>query len=343
MNKNSEYEKMPKSLKGLNLSERSQHDLNKLKWVVTEKIHGANFSFVYENHRLLYAKRKDYLQWTDDFFGFQLVVARLEERIIRLFEQLSQDMPADRYIIYGELFGGEYPHPEVAAEPQFQAIQTGVYYSPAVDFCAFDIAMEHDGDDTKQYLDYARSVSYFEQYDIFHAKILFSGKLNEVLNFNTRINSGVPAQLQLPALDNNLIEGIVVKPLQHVGLTELDIRPIIKIKNPEFDEEKKFHEAEKWSLIPEITSRAEKLSFLVEEMSNYLTENRLNSVLSKTGRLDTSNAGRMQEISNEFQEDVYVDFNLDNGHILDELSESETQWIRDRIMMRITAFINGYV
>ncbi|NIG55742.1 RNA ligase family protein [Chitinophaga sp. Cy-1792] len=342
MNKNSEYEKMPKSLKGLNLSEKSQHELNKLKWVVTEKIHGANFSFVYENHRLLYAKRKDYLQWTDDFFGFQLVAARLEDSIIRVFEQLAQDIPASRYIIYGELFGGRYPHPDVVADPQFQAIQTGVYYSPVVDFCAFDIAMENDDTGAKQYLDYARSVAYFEEYSIFHAKILFSGKLNEALNFNTRINSAVPAQLQLPTLDNNLIEGIVVKPLQHMGLTEMDIRPIIKIKNPEFDEEKKFHEAEKWSLIPEVTSRAEKLSFLVEEMSGYITENRLNSVLSKTGRADKANTTRMNEIKAEFLRDVYEDFNLDNAGILDDLSEAEARWIRDRIAMRIVGLLNSF-
>ncbi|RFS20133.1 2'-5' RNA ligase [Chitinophaga silvatica] len=340
MEKNSEYEKMPKNLKGLNLSEKSQHTLNKLKWIVTEKIHGANFSFVYENRRLRFAKRKDYLKWTDDFFGFQLVVAELEDRMIQLFEQLSKDKPGSRYIIYGELFGGKYPHPDVASAPEVQAIQTGVYYSPSVQFCAFDIAVESENLAPKQYLDYEEAITYFEKYNILYARVLFSGKLNEVLNFNTRIDSTIPALLNLPPLDANLIEGIVVKPLKHSTVN--DLRPIIKIKNPEFDEEKKFHEAEKWSLIPDITSRSEKLSFLVEEMANYITENRLNSALSKIGQLDLNNSTRMNEIHSEFLEDIFTDFNIENGNILADLIDSETEWVRNRIATRISEFIVSY-
>ena len=58
MSEFSGYEKMPNSLKKLGLNERDLSQLDKLKWVVTEKIHGANFSFVYENGSLKYAKRK---------------------------------------------------------------------------------------------------------------------------------------------------------------------------------------------------------------------------------------------------------------------------------------------
>ncbi|RAJ77381.1 Rnl2 family RNA ligase [Chitinophaga dinghuensis] len=343
MDKNTEYEKMPKSLKGLHLTDKEQHDLNKLKWVVTEKIHGANFSFVYENRQLKYAKRKDYLKWNDDFFGFQAVAAALEERIIHLFEALQQQIPAHRYIIYGELFGGQYPHPDVTPNTAVQAIQTGVYYSPDIHFCAFDIAFETTEEDSKYYLDYDQAVAYFERFEIFYAKILFSGKWNEALNFNTRIDSLVPTQLQLPALSPNLIEGIVIKPFSHSGLSTLSFRPVIKLKNPEFDEEKKFHEAEKWSYIPEVSSRTEELSFLVEEMALYITKNRLDSALSKTGRLDPSNPQRMDAIQQEFLEDILTDFNEDNNAILNELDIAKTNWIRDRIAVRVTAFMTDVI
>ncbi|SEW56389.1 RNA ligase family protein [Chitinophaga arvensicola] len=338
MNKNTEYEKMPKNLKGLHLSDKEQHALNKLKWVVTEKIHGANFSFVYENHQLLYAKRKDYLRWTDDFFGFQAVAAEMETQLIRLFEQLKQDIPAHKYIIYGELFGGKYPHPEVVAAPEVQAIQTGVYYSPSIRFCAFDIAIETT---EKAYLDYETAVRYFEQFNILYAKILFSGKWNEALNFNTRIDSQIPAQLNLPMLTPNLIEGIVIKPLHHSGVSDLSRRPIIKLKNPEFDEEEKFHEAEKWSFIPNVTTLSEELSFLVDEMTHYITENRLNSALSKIGRLDPGDEKRMQEIKKELQEDVLTDFNEDNDKILDELDEEKREWVKERVWVRVSEFVSG--
>ncbi|WP_143307509.1 RNA ligase family protein [Chitinophaga vietnamensis] len=341
MNKNSEYEKMPKNLKGLDLSEKDQQQLNKLKWVVTEKIHGANFSFVYEDRQLRYAKRKDYLKWNDDFFGFQTVAVKMEEQMTSLFEQLKQDIPAQRYIVYGELFGGKYPHPEVAADEQVQAIQTGVYYSPVIQFCAFDIAVE-TAEGIKNYLDYDHAIKYFERFGIFYAKVLFSGKLNEVLNFNTRIDSGIPSQLHLPALTPNLIEGVVVKPLSHSSIPGLASRPVIKLKNPEFDEEKKFHEAEKWSFVPDLRSRSEELSFLVEEMAHYITKNRMNSALSKIGRLDFSNEKRMEEIKKEFLEDIFCDFNNDNDNILADLDASDTQWLRDRIAVRIAEFIAGY-
>lgn len=340
MNKHAEYEKMPKNLKGLNLSEKELQELNKLKWIVTEKIHGANFSFVYENRRLLYAKRKEYLQWNDDFFGFQAVAAEMEDRIISLFEQLQQDIPAQRYIVYGELFGGRYPHPEVTPDPHVQAIQTGVYYAPSIRFCAFDIAVETAAG-LKQYLDYAAALDYFERFNIFCAKPLFTGKWNEAFNFNTRIDSRIPAQLNLPVLTPNLIEGVVIKPFSHSELTDLETRPIIKLKNPEFDEEKKFHEAEKWSFIPNVSSRAEELSFLVDEMTHYITENRLNSALSKIGRLDFSNEQRLNEIKKEFREDILVDFNENNGHILADLDAPKLQWLRNRISVRITEFITS--
>lgn len=340
MSKNSEYEKMPKSLKSLHLSEKEQNDINKLKWVVTEKIHGANFSFVYEDRRLLYAKRKDYLKWNDDFFGFQTVAANLEDKLMALFEQLEQDFPSHRYIIYGELFGGKYPHPEVTPDDHVQAIQTGVYYSPSIRFCAFDIAVETAADD-KQYLDYDVSLAYFERFGIFCAQPLFSGKWNEALNFNIRRDSSIPALLQLPELTPNLIEGVVIKPLSHSRLTDIGVRPVIKLKNPEFDEEKKFHEAAKWSFIPNVTSRSEELSFLVEEIAHYITTNRLNSAVSKIGRLDFANEARIQDIKKEFLEDIFCDFNDDNDNILAELDQLKIQWLKDRTSVRIAAFVGS--
>lgn len=341
MNPNSEYEKMPKNLKGLHLSDKAQQDLNKLKWVVTEKIHGANFSFVYEDHQLLYAKRKDYLKWTDDFFGFQAVAADMEDRVLALFEQLKQDMPADTYILYGELFGGKYPHPEVMPDPDVQAIQTGVYYSPAIRFCAFDIALESAETGLKTYLDYETALAYFERFGIFHARALFTGKINEVLDFNTRIDSTIPRQLQLPELSPNLMEGVVIKPLRHTDIMPPGVRPIIKRKNPEFDEEKKFHEAEKWSFIPGVSSRSEELSFLVTEMAAYITENRLNSAVSKTGRLDFTNIQRVSDIRQEFLDDIFTDFNIDHDHLLADLEADKVQWLRHRIEARIMAFMAG--
>ncbi len=332
MKKNSEYEKMPKTFSKLELSEKELSDVNKVKWVVTEKVHGANFSLVYEDRKLLFAKRKDYLSWDADFFGFQQVVNEIEDRVLQLFEAFSLELKAEKHIIYGELFGGKYPHPDVPVDPDVEAIQTGIYYAPSVHFCAFDLAIENDG--KKEYVDYDKAVTYFDKYGILYAKPLLIGKVNEVQNFNIRINSSIPVQLGLPELDQNLIEGVVIKPLNHSHLN-LSSRPVVKLKNPEFDEEKKFHESEAWSFKKKVASKSEELTFILEEIATYINENRLQSAVSKTGKIDLGNETRMQEIQEEILNDTWIDFNENNNGLLSELEPEQQEWLRKRMHAQI--------
>lgn len=269
------------------------------------------------------------------FFGFQLVVNALESKIINLFEHLHTVIPGSKYIVYGELFGGRYPHPDVPSVEHLQAIQTGVYYAPDIHFCAFDIGVVND-QDIKYYLDYETAVSYFEQFGIPFIKPLLIGKFNEALNFNTRINSPIPIQqFGLPELEQNLIEGVVIKPYNLKNTELLSNRPIIKLKNPEFDEEEKFHKAEKWSFIPNISSKAESLSFIIDELRKHVSRNRLESVISKVGALDINNSLRVSEIKSEFLQDIITDFNEDNGNLLEELTQEDQKWIIERLNSEI--------
>lgn len=155
------------------------------------------------------------------------------------------------------------------------------------------------------------------------------------MNFDLRINSTIPQQLNLPTLKENLIEGIVVKPFDQLEEVMLSPRPIIKLKNPEFDENKAFHQAEKWSYIPAISSKTEDLSFMVEELKHYITRNRLESAISKIGDLDFTNEMRMQEIATEFLQDALVDFNEDHNNLWEELSTEQQDWIQERIQAQI--------
>lgn len=338
MNHN-EYEKMPKGFLSYGFDERQSRELSKLKWVVTEKVHGANFSFVYADGALKYAKRKEFLAWTDDFFGFQTVVNEMEDRVLRMFEALTTQEGKADWILYGELFGGEYPHPEVAAVPDVQAIQTGVYYAPGIHFCAFDLAWTDAAG--KHYLDYSTAERYFKEFGIFYAQSLFTGKLNEALQFNTRIPSTLPRQLGLPELTDNLIEGVVIKPWSHSSMQYVKERPIIKVKNAEFEEEK-FHEAEKWSFIPQIESKAESMAFVVEEMMRYITFNRLESVISKIGRPAWGNEVRMNALQTEFLRDVLDDFNRDSGGIWEDLDDGQQTWVKDRLLHAIQKLMRDH-
>lgn len=335
----SAYEKMPTNFKKLNLNEQDFAILEKVDWVVTEKVHGANFSFVYEDSTLKFAKRKEYLDWADDFFDFQTVVQRIEEKVLQLFEKLSLDISAQKYILYGELFGGEYPHPEVEQNPGFQAVQTGVYYKPTIDFCAFDIAFGVGEEGDKEYLDYETSKDYLEEFQLFYAQPLFIGKMNEAITFDTRINSTLPTQFDLPPLGDNLIEGIVVKPYQALSENFSKTRPILKIKNPEFEEQEKYHQAEKWSFRGKINALTVELDFLLKEMQMYVTPKRLESAISKVGALDVANSERVSAIEKEFLEDIFEDFDEDNHQILTELKEEQITWLKNRIQAEIKNLI----
>lgn len=322
----SEFEKMSKNLQHFHLNEKQMKDIDKSKWVVTEKAHGANFSFVYEEKILRFAKRKEYLSWQDDFFGFQAVVHEIEDKVLALFEQLSLDMPAKKHILYGELIGGKYPHAQVEKVENVQAIQTGVYYAPDIQLFAFDIAIETEGE--KSYLVYEDSLQYFEKFHLLHAKPLFIGKFTTALHVNLRINSTIPEILNLPPLEDNLIEGVVIKLYQNPQKIAYSPRIILKIKNPEFDEEKKFHEAEKWSFIPSLSTKTEDLAFILTEMREYVSQNRLHSVLSKIGSLKPENVA---EIKEAFREDVWIDFNENYEGLLDELVATQQNWLKVRI------------
>ncbi len=325
-----EYEKIPLSLKDLIADEQIASQLNRMEWVATEKIHGANFRFIYQGKRLHFGKRKELLTWEDDFFGFQKVVVATESQIIALCEQLSLDFGADTIIIYGELFGGLYPHPDVPVCECIEAIQTGIYYSPDILFCAFDIAFEN-APDQKTYLSYAQSLTYFDHFGILCAKPLKTAKLTDLLNMDLRIQSRIPFELGLPAIAENWIEGVVIKPFGPLP-DSVTFRPVLKLKNPEFEENQMYHQARKWLFVPNVNSLSRNLDFLMDELRKYINENRLNSAISKIGKLSPANK---DQIVVEFMEDVLTDFNLDHNNILEELSEAEIKWIRSRVEAEI--------
>lgn len=321
---------MPESLSKLGLSPQDMRQLERVDWVVTEKIHGANFSFVFDGERIGYAKRKEMLAWTDDFFAFQLVADRLDGAVMRLFERVRADHPCEQAVVYGELFGGHYPHPGVPADARLQPIQTGIWYAPSVEFCAFDIAVEQGGQ--RRYLDFVEVVRHCEDCGVPYARPLHIGKLNQCLFFNTRFDSRVPGWLGLPEIAPNLVEGIVVKPATNLIISgpKGDIRPIFKIKNKEFAEEQ-FHEAQSWSYQHDGSPASERLMFLVPEVGRYLNANRLQSAISKIGGLGGGGDQRRLQVRQAMTEDALESFWEANAGLREDLSLEDLLWLTERV------------
>lgn len=91
-------------------------------YVVTEKVHGANFSFHTNGVELQCAKRTSFIEKTEKFYNYRPVADKYREGVLALSNFLNAPV-----IIYGELFGGN--------------IQAGMPYKNEQDFAAFDLVV----------------------------------------------------------------------------------------------------------------------------------------------------------------------------------------------------------
>jgi Rnl2 family RNA ligase len=191
------YEKIPESPNKWNLSESDYRAFKKTDWVVTEKIHGANFGITTDGSEVRFAKRKEFLQSDEDFFDYQSLRAQLVHQVKEIFKILQAERTRTlRVFVYGELFGGDYPHPEVPEIPYVQAVQTGIYYSPKIEYCAFDIAVEENGNsNSRAYQDYDKALKIFQQVGIMGAEALFIGKY-DVTHQNRRNSLLIRSEFQ---------------------------------------------------------------------------------------------------------------------------------------------------
>jgi len=222
----------------------------KVKWCVTEKVHGANCCWITDGTLVWAAKRKGLLDHGELFFvGHSKVQEVLMPKVLKLYTEVlkaQQDpkLPAITLVsVFGEFFGGGYPHDQVTACPGLAPVQTGVYYSPEVHFCAFDILVQRPGC-SSVFVDYEVAMKIFQETDFFYAKPLFVGKYEDCLNFNIRFDSKIYENFGLPVLPANQAEGVVIKPLKElvVSTKKGATRAILKKKAPEFAEVK-YHEA----------------------------------------------------------------------------------------------------
>lgn len=342
------YEKIAESPEQLFRDEAVSRLLEKAQWVVMEKIHGANFCFITDGREVRCASRKQVLGPQDDFFGYQAVSARLRQKILDLYALVVPPAPAGspgvqtfRVLVYGELFGGSYPHPDVPPDLTVQPIQTGIFYAPSIEFCAFDIAIEERSSQPRVYLDYDAAMKLFEQAGLFYARPLLIGSFQEALNYPLGFSSTIPRRLGLPPLPTeNKAEGVVIKPLKTIllpggkGLT----RPLLKRKIAEFAEDQRYHQAEKWAP-PRLTTEQSALDLLTWEAFNLVTANRLQSAVSKSGALTPGDGKRAQQVFRLMVEDVLEQLEEQHAAALAELSPAERAQLTERIRQEVRALM----
>lgn len=210
-------------------------------WIATEKIHGAHLVIATDGRLVRIGKRKAWLAANDTFFGWQLLRADLESAAKRIHEQTGGSEP--RIVrLYGELFGGHYPHPDVPLLPGAAPVQTGIWYSPDIRFAFFDITIERREKNAGTFLAHDEVVAIAAANDLLSVPILGRGPRSQLERLPVRFPSHVARTLGLPPIADNVAEGFVLKPNVRAAA---ESRYVIKHKIPDFDDAR-FDDSSPW-------------------------------------------------------------------------------------------------
>ena len=276
------------------------------RWIVMEKIHGANFSFVARRHgqgddavAVEVASRNRLLSSATDrvqFFRCDALLGAYVERVRRLYSDVEHfcDGTLHSIQLYGELFGGgAYPGVEEEA-PADPRVQKGVLYGPRHRFLAFDIRVRLNGIDADVepganggcYLDHDEFERLCSASDIPVVPVLFRGSFADAMAFSGSCrdaHSCVPALFGYPAIASNAREGNVVKPV-HPWYTPRRVYAGLKDKNAAFSETARLMMPAGQPATPTTEEAA---------LAPYVCEMRLHNVLSKEGKVTRRDIGRL--------------------------------------------------
>ena len=304
-----------------------------MEWVVQEKVHGANTSFLCDGCEVKFAKRTSMLADGEQFYDYQELLDRYKERVNNLFNVVkAKNSDVTAISVFGEMFGGLYPHNEVKRNPKMSLIQKGVCYCPEHEFYGFDIYIftENEG----QYLPVDEVNELFETNGFFYAKTLFRGSLNDCLKQPNAFQSKIAEWLGLPAIDDNICEGVVIRPMMPCHLRN-GSRVLIKNKNERFAEKKGVKKRNK--LFAEPVPFSDELKMLIVEAEAYVTENRLANVVSHIGEVHLpKDFGKVMGL---FSKDVLADFLKEHGGEFDALDKYEQKTFNKEVNKFCTALV----
>jgi Rnl2 family RNA ligase len=199
-------------------------------WIATEKIHGAQLVVGADATQAKIGKRKAWLAADESFFGWQLLRLGLATAAHEIHAALGA---RGTIHLYGELFGGRYPHADVAPVAGLVPVQTGIWYAPDLRYSVFDIV--HVVDETATFLAFDRMRQLAADTGLHTAPLLGRGRLTDLQRLPVRYPSRVARELDLPPIEPNFAEGFVLKPS---GAAPFTTRPCAKYKIPEFDEQR---------------------------------------------------------------------------------------------------------
>lgn len=265
-------------------------ELMSQQWVVMEKIHGAHMDIYIDiDGTLQFAKRSGFVKEDEKFYSLDVYADEIANYFVDIRDYLN--VPNKVIVISGEFFGGGYNHPDVE-NLNVSQVQKGVQYTNRCDFLSYDVKVD------EELLDWNVTEDMFEDLFIPYAPVLKTGTFEECMKFPNDNETVIPEEYSLPKIENNISEGVVIKPNKAVYFGN-GSRVILKNKNEKFTEKSK---TKKRSVVFIFTPEMDKA---VEDIDQYINENRLRNVLSHFGEIKQKDFGKINGL---LCQDVVLDY-----------------------------------
>ena len=152
----------------------------------------------------------------------------------------------------------------------------------------------------------------------------------EAISFKIGFVTHLPAQFKLPAIDDNLAEGVVIKPMKNLVLPEKKglKRVIVKRKIEKFSERKAIGSPPKKNTKKNTTyTTSNNFELLKYEIFALVTNQRLDNAISKIGLPYEAEDKKWSEIREMMEADVMETLQGDN----EELWEGCSHTVRDML------------
>ena len=261
-----------------------QEGLHDGAYVVTEKVHGANYTLQSDGETVVACRRTGIIPQGEKFYNHLPVFEKYASSVLVM---VKDNFPLSVVRVVGELYG--------------KGVQKEIVYKDEQDFIVFDIFVDNVP------LPNYNVTMLCEDYNIPKVPTIFLGSFEEAL----LVNNGFETLLSFITDPTNIMEGVVIKPVTPKFFKNGSM-VIFKNKNSKFSEKKqKSGEGIKKVLTP----LPEDAILLLNTLLEYITSNRVNNVISKIGNITNKDFGKIQGL---FLQDVLEDYNKDIGVTIDK-------------------------
>jgi len=245
-------------------------------YIITEKLHGCNIQIHITKDNIEIGKRTDWVKDDEKFNDIQNVVN--QDKYMRIFKEIQErdiSGEVENITLYGELVG--------------QGIQKGVDYGKEKQIFFFDMRLNGCMLSPFYFFGHGR------MYDLPIVPVVkIAQSLEQALEFNTEFDSKVLN------IENNICEGVVIKPFYNNWYSVIGESFWIKKKNDKFKEIARAPKVQK-----EPRERTE-IDDLNDKFLEYITDNRLQSIFSKYGQIQ--DCKQIGEYIKYLIDDAKIDF-----------------------------------